>query len=57
MRLGFWGHGAGVYCLGVALNIVMHRPNFANSIQPEQEKNGTTPTAMEVTLYVLFWIA
>jgi len=40
----------GVYCLAVALSIIMHIPNFVNSIQLGQEKNVTTPTAREVTL-------
>jgi hypothetical protein len=43
MRLGYivWG---------VALNIILHIPNFVNGIQLEQEKNETTPTDREMTL-------
>jgi hypothetical protein len=54
MRLGLWGRAAAVYYLGVPLNMILHISNFVNSIQLEQEKYGTTTTAREMTLQVLF---
>ena len=44
------GYGAGVYCLGVALSICLHIPNFVNNVQLEQEKIGTTHTTRKMVL-------
>jgi hypothetical protein len=46
---GLWAWGWGVLFGGVALSIILHIPNFVNSIQ-RTKNNGTTPTAREVTL-------